>query len=580
MRPGIPILLLIFIVLCSVKSPSQGVMETDNPDVQLRTLNNPAKQVDSLLKRAFECKGESPEIALEYSKTAYAFSLNFNYLNGEVNSLIALGSIYLILGNFNEAKEHAEKALKKSEEYSMKNESAKARSVLALIYHELGDYEKNAFYDFENLKYYEQIQDSIEIAITLGNIGIDFVVQKDFDRSLEYLNKSLQIAIKINDLDGVAYQYNNIANIYFDHLKDFNSALINFIEALKINYKLKNKKQEGIYLMNIGITYLELNKNDSALIYLQRANKIFVELNNKLFIADCQIAIGEYYYKVGDVYLSLKYADSAYSVAKLNGFKPELLNSVSLLNKIYVSLNNFEKAYEYVIIKHQIIDSTAFELNKKELYKMELQYNYDKEEKLKLINQQRRNFWVSFTIVCLLLIIIITILLYSRQRIKSRNNFLEKEKIQDKLNSKSKELALNIMVLIKKNEMFTDILHKLGNIEDQIRHKETKDIVQKIMKDIRNNNDSKMINEFSLRFQEVHTGFYEILLKSFPDLTQNELKLCAFLRLNMTTKDISEITGQLPLTIDKARTRLRKKLGISGSDTNLVTFLSLLQTAP
>jgi DNA-binding CsgD family transcriptional regulator len=74
--------------------------------------------------------------------------------------------------------------------------------------------------------------------------------------------------------------------------------------------------------------------------------------------------------------------------------------------------------------------------------------------------------------------------------------------------------------------------------------------------------------------EEVHAGFYEKLLKAYPDLSQNELKLCAFLRLNMSTKDIAELTGQQLPSIDKARYRLRKKLGLASSETNLVTFLS------
>jgi DNA-binding CsgD family transcriptional regulator len=83
-----------------------------------------------------------------------------------------------------------------------------------------------------------------------------------------------------------------------------------------------------------------------------------------------------------------------------------------------------------------------------------------------------------------------------------------------------------------------------------------------------------MIKEFSVRFQEVHQGFCEALLLKFPDLTQSELKLCAFLRLNMSTKEISELTGQRLLTVEHARYRLRKKLGISNSEVNLVTYLS------
>ena len=98
--------------------------------------------------------------------------------------------------------------------------------------------------------------------------------------------------------------------------------------------------------------------------------------------------------------------------------------------------------------------------------------------------------------------------------------------------------------------------------------------IAEISKELRNNTNDKILNEFSQRFQEVHAGFYEKLLSKYPDLTQSELKLCAFLRLNMSTKDISELTGQQITSIDTARYRLRKKLALSGSDGNLVTFLT------
>jgi len=151
---------------------------------------------------------------------------------------------------------------------------------------------------------------------------------------------------------------------------------------------------------------------------------------------------------------------------------------------------------------------------------------------------------------------------------------LAKEKIQSELIIKDKELTVNLISLIKKNEMLIDISNKLGQLERNTSGKETKDSIAKISQELRNNTDEKMLNEFAQRFQEVHAGFYEKLLTAYPDLTQNELKLCALLRLNMTTKDISEITGQQLTTIDKARYRLRRKLVLSGPETNLVTFLS------
>ncbi len=63
-------------------------------------------------------------------------------------------------------------------------------------------------------------------------------------------------------------------------------------------------------------------------------------------------------------------------------------------------------------------------------------------------------------------------------------------------------------------------------------------------------------------------------MERFPNLSPSEQRLCAFLRLNMSSKEISELTGQSLNALETARYRLRKKLGISNSQVNLITFLS------
>ena len=79
--------------------------------------------------------------------------------------------------------------------------------------------------------------------------------------------------------------------------------------------------------------------------------------------------------------------------------------------------------------------------------------------------------------------------------------------------------------------------------------------------------------EFEYRFQNVHEEFYQNLKKKFPDLTPAEIKLAAFLRLNMNTKEIASITNQSVNSLETARYRLRKKLGITNQEVNLVNFL-------
>ena len=111
-------------------------------------------------------------------------------------------------------------------------------------------------------------------------------------------------------------------------------------------------------------------------------------------------------------------------------------------------------------------------------------------------------------------------------------------------------------------------------LEKEVSKNDLPEAISKLNKELKQTSDEKIWKEFALRFKETNNDFYEKLLAKYPDLTQNELKLSAYLRLNMTSKEISELTGQRTLTLEGARYRLRKKLGISGSDNNLVTFLS------
>ncbi|MDE6131095.1 MAG: hypothetical protein K2F74_05850, partial [Muribaculaceae bacterium] len=72
--------------------------------------------------------------------------------------------------------------------------------------------------------------------------------------------------------------------------------------------------------------------------------------------------------------------------------------------------------------------------------------------------------------------------------------------------------------------------------------------------------------EFRLQFERIHPDFYRTLSEKFPELTARDLRLCAFLHLGMTTKEIAVLTYREVRSVDSARNRLRKKLGIDIND--------------
>lgn len=144
------------------------------------------------------------------------------------------------------------------------------------------------------------------------------------------------------------------------------------------------------------------------------------------------------------------------------------------------------------------------------------------------------------------------------------------ERLKLELELKNNELTCNAMSIIRRNEAVSEMM---DGVEQAIRAGQPIESLHGMFERIRNGEKDNSWKEFEIRFAQVHKEFYDRLNERFPDLTPNERKLCAFLRLNMTTKDIASITRQSPHSINMARTRLRKRMNLSGRDENLIGFL-------
>ncbi len=125
--------------------------------------------------------------------------------------------------------------------------------------------------------------------------------------------------------------------------------------------------------------------------------------------------------------------------------------------------------------------------------------------------------------------------------------------------------------LIQNSERDAQTIDRLIEIENQTSP-EGKQKIKALIADNKRISYNSNWDEFEILFEKVHSSFYEKLNTLFPTLTANERKMCAFLKLNMSNKDIAQITFQSDDALKKARLRLRQKLGI-GREINLVAFL-------
>lgn len=155
-----------------------------------------------------------------------------------------------------------------------------------------------------------------------------------------------------------------------------------------------------------------------------------------------------------------------------------------------------------------------------------------------------------------------------RELIKLRN-----EKLQAELSFKSSELASSTMAIIKKNEFLMNVKDMLRIQKEQLgtrypdKYYDT--LVQKIDDNMASQDEWKV---FEANFERAHEQFMNTLKDNYIDLTPSDLRLCAFLRMNLSSKEIAPLLGISVRGVENHRYRLRKKLNLD-ADSNLTEFI-------
>jgi DNA-binding CsgD family transcriptional regulator len=150
---------------------------------------------------------------------------------------------------------------------------------------------------------------------------------------------------------------------------------------------------------------------------------------------------------------------------------------------------------------------------------------------------------------------------------------LRNEKLRNEMVFKEKELANSTMHIIQKNDFLLNIKEELQKInrsrEISSVERKVNEIVRKIDKDIDNESQWEV---FELHLEHVHADFINRLQQKNPDLSSREQKLCAYLRMDMSSKEISSLMNISVRAVENNRYKLRKKMGLDAKD-NLSDFI-------
>jgi len=568
-KKAILLLTLIFVVFI-FKGSAQVQHSFDSLNTALSQAKSLDDQIRILLQLTDYFENSQPDKAIEYANLALQKSTNTSQ---KLATSIRLAVIYNNRIEYELAMDLILKSIDYAKEQNDMKSLAEAYRILGLIYMFVGEYEESSEYLFLSLKLYEDESCKSGQARVLSNIGTLCFINEDYEKSLEYVIKSIDISREIKDTLGISSNLNNLATCYasmgmFENVEKY------IREAIALNKRSGLNLQTGINYQNLGRVYNENGVPDSAICYFEKAQSIYNEEGSYTYLPNIYIDFSEYYKNTGNKRKQIEYANKAYELAKKHNLKKSKIASAGLLYDIYISQRDFENACRFGSIQYQLKDSLRLMESMTKISQLEFQYQSDRNEQNRKNRQQKRDIIIMFIVIILVLCFFILLLLFVSLRIKVKNSQLEQQRLQDEVEFKNKELATNVMGLIKKNEILAEISKRLIQITHKTVQDETKNEIYNLSREIEQTMDSKIWEEFEKRFSLVHNKFYSKLVDKYPNLTPNELKLCAFLRLNLTSKDICELTGQQISAIEVARYRLRKKLNISNSQVNLVTFLS------
>ncbi len=150
---------------------------------------------------------------------------------------------------------------------------------------------------------------------------------------------------------------------------------------------------------------------------------------------------------------------------------------------------------------------------------------------------------------------------------------LNNEKLEAEINFKNAELASSAMHLVKKGELITKIKGELAQVMKGFDHPQATADLKKMVKVLNEeDNIDQEWEQFSKHFDKVHSDFLVVLKEKHPSISSNELKLCAYLRMNLSTKEIAQLMNISPRGVEISRYRLRKKIQIP-TEENLFNYL-------
>ena len=429
---------ILLLILCAVVGAAQNTKQkADSLGFLLKNTSDDIRRIDLLNKISGLYTKNKPDSAFKYAYQSLAIAEKIKSKSEIAKCYSAIGAVHRFVSNFDSSLYYQNKALDIYKNLQDSSNISRTLISLGLLHNSQGNFAE-AYKNYLIAEdFAERRKDSVALGKLKVNIGLNFYHEKEYDKALKYYHEAILIQQRLKDINSIGNINLNIALIH-QKREELQKALKHFKIALDIYQQLENKSGIGLCLTNLGNLYTNQKEYLKSIESHYKSINLYNELNDKGGIARVFGNLAETYIHIVEFNDAKNLPDSLQHSNELLDKATALLEkSIEIrlstgeknsLHVAYASLahaeqlrGDYKSAFESLKKKTEIKDS-VFNLESKEMI-ANLEANEVIEDKDKVIKVQEIKLEETerkslYALISLLLIVLIGIIVFYRNRIK------------------------------------------------------------------------------------------------------------------------------------------------------------------
>jgi tetratricopeptide (TPR) repeat protein/DNA-binding CsgD family transcriptional regulator len=468
--------------------------------------------------------------ALEHARSIFG---DLNDRKGLASVLRVEGSILREMGRLQDAFAKYRECLNIRRELGMKLDSSDVLVEMGIAAQELGNYSEALDHHYEALRLFDGLHESLRQSIVLTNIGNVYHEVRDFDKAESFYMQALALERTLGDDRGIAAIQLNRASI-FQERRALTEALACYEESISLSRRMGNVLTEAAAISCKAQMSFDEGDLKAALQLFETAAKLAEKHSILNFGAESRIGMAKVLVALKKEKQAIPIFEAVLKLISPSGHLRLRCDTHSHLAKALVVTGDLANAVKHFDQFIEINSSLNSQDHHRAVAEVQARIEIEKADR-------------------------------ERARLES-----EKAALEQDAEVRAKELTALALQIVQKNEFLADLREEIAPTLGATS--KTRLLINRINDHIHSDQEW---DAFEQQFKRVHSEFLRKLSEQFPLLTPTELKICALMKLNLSSKAIANLFCLSTRTVENHRQRIRKKLGLSNEE-NLGSYLTAL----